>query len=277
MLLRFDAEYSGAKFSEIADEVILLDIVEEPAEMDVQTSKPAGGFGMVVSSVTRRALTVRLQYVIRSQDPVRRAELQRAVARWANAGYDKNKTDVLKISTRPDMLLHCMVYTAPAQGSALRWTDELTISFVAYDLPYWVGERVNANVNATWSAGYLKYRGANVIAPVGDVARVRVSGISVINSDPENDWLTWLKIKIDDTEIVLDGIGIPTNRLLMFDYPTPRTLKIYDIFNSQENLIKYRTPESSDDLMARTGVDNQIIVEADAQVNVSVAIDGWWL
>lgn len=277
MLLRFDAEYSGAKFSEIADEVILLDIIEDPAEMDVQTSQPAGGFGMVVSNVIRKALSVRLQYVIRTQDPVRRAELQREVAKWANVGYDSNKTDVLKISTRPDMLLHCKVYAAPAQGSSLRWTDELTLKFVAYDLPYWVGERVNASVNATWSAGYLKYRGANVITPVGDVAKVRVAGISVINSDPENDWLTWLKIKIDDTEIVLDGIGISTNRILMFDYPNPRTLKIYNIFNSEENLIKFRTPESDDDLYARTGVSNQIIVEADAQVNVSVAIDGWWL
>ncbi len=277
MLLRFDAVYSGAKFSEIADEAILLDIIEQPAEVDVQTSRLAGGPGMMVSSVTRTALSVQLVYIIRTQDPVRRMEVQRMVAKWANAGFNPNNSQSLEVSTRPGMRLEAKAYNSPVQNSALRWTDELSVTFVAYDIPYWIGETVSVSVNTSWQEGYRKYRGANVIKPAGDVTKELVSTVSVINTDPESDWLTWLRVKIDDTEITFDGIGIPINKMMIITYVQPRILKAYNIFNSTENLIKYRTPDSNDDLVARVGVNNQIIIEADAQVSASVAVDGWWL
>lgn len=276
MLLRFEATNAGAKFSEIAEEAVLLDIIERPAEVDVQTSRLAGGPGMRVLSATRTSLAVDLVYVIRTQDPVRRAEVQRLVAKWADAGHDPNKASELTVSTRPGMRLNAKVYNSPVHGSALKWTDELVVTFVAYEIPYWVGNDVNVSVNTSWAAGYLKYRGANVIQPVGDVLDLPVSTVSVINTDPENDWLTWFRIKVADTELTFDGIGIPTNRMMLITYSQPRILTAYDIFNSSVNLIKYRTPNSHDELIAHTGKDNQIIVEADAQVSVSVSVDGWW-
>lgn len=277
MLLRFDAEYSGAKFSEIDDDVILIDIIEKPAEVDLQTARFGGGAGQRVLSAERTSLSVDLVYVIRTQDPVKRTELQQKVAKWANMGHFPNTNAQLKISTRPDALLNAKVYKAPVQGSALRWADDLTLTFVAYEIPYWVGTRVTASVSTTWQEGYQKYRGANVINPAGDVVNVPVASVTVVNTDPESDWLTWFRIKTNQTEITLDGIGIPINRMMMITYAEPRILKIYDIFNSTANLLPYRTPDSSDELIVQTGKDNQITVEADAQVNVSVAIDGWWL
>lgn len=276
MLLRFEAEYGGQKFSEIDESVVLIDIVERPAEMDIQKDRYGDGAGQRVSSVTRTSLSVDLVYGINTQDPVKRTELQRKVAKWANAGFAPNMSSLLSVSTRPGMTLNAKAYNSPVQGSALKWTNELTLTFVAYELPYWVGEATRASVATSWSEGYQAYRGAAVINPVGDVVNIPAT-VTVMNNDPENDWLTKIRIVVDQTEITLNGIGIAIGRMMKIDYVQPHVLKIYDIFNSSVNLIKYRTPDSYDDLIAQTGKDNQILVEADAKVSVTVSVDGWWL
>ena len=83
MFLRFNATLNGASFADIADEVVLVDVTELPAAKEIETASMAGRHGERVSVNRRTSLTVRLTYVIRTQNIVRRAQLQRLVSKWA--------------------------------------------------------------------------------------------------------------------------------------------------------------------------------------------------
>lgn len=275
MLLRFDAINGGAKFSEIAEEVILLDIIEDPAEMNVQTSPLAGGPGMLVSSATRKSLTVRLVYVIREMDPVRRAELRDKVARWA---YQASQ---LEISTRPGKQLSAKAYIPTAQGSALRWTDELTITFTAYQLPYWVDSQVTGEIHSTDEFGLI---GAVAITPNGADVAIPVSCV-VAPSEPGT--LTDFEIGVGNTKIVLSGLEVINGMVevdgfneyredsLYIESATGHDMRIRD--NNGKSYLHTRTASSNDTLMAVQGIRNVIYAKANIKCDVYFYWSGWWL
>ena len=275
MLLRFEAMNAGAKFSEIADEVILLDIIEKPAEVDVQTSRLAGGPGMRVSSATRTSLSVDLVYVIRTQDPIRRAELRQKVARWACHASQ------LEVSTRPGKQLSAVAYIPPAQGSSLRWTDELVITFTAYELPYWVDADLTSEIHSTDDFVLV---GANAITPSGADVAIPVS-CTVLPA--EQGTLTDLEIGVGNTKFILSGLEIINGMVevdggneyredtLYIESATGHDVTIRD--NNGKSYLHTRTPQSSDALMAVQGIRNVIYARANIKCDVMFAWKEWWL
>lgn len=275
MLLRFEAINGGAKFSEIADEVILLDIVERPADVDVQTSRLAGGPGMRVSSATRTALTVQLVYVIRTQDPVRRAELRDKVARWA---YQASQ---LEVSTRPGKQLSARAYVPTAQDSALKWTQELMLTFTAYELPYWVDSQITSEIHNTDEFTLI---GSHAITPNGADVPIPVS-CTLMLSEPGT--LTDLEIGVGNTKIVLSGLEVINGVVEVDGYSEYRSdtlyiqsstghdMRIRD--NNGKSYLHTRTPESDDALMAVQGIRNVIYARANVKCDVMFYWNGWWM
>ncbi len=134
MFLRFEAQLNGNKFSDIAPELILRDIVESPAEVDVSKVRYANRPGQRVSSIVRTSLSVRLVYVIRSRDIQRRMEIRDLIVAWAANG------GTLKVNTRPGKMLRVICETSPMLESSLRWTQDLSLTLTAYSIPYWQDE-----------------------------------------------------------------------------------------------------------------------------------------
>jgi hypothetical protein len=264
MLLRFEAINGGAKFSEIAEEVILLDIIEDPAEMNVQTSPLAGGPGMLVSSATRKSLTVRLVYVIREMDPVRRAELRDKVARWAY------QASLLEINTRPGKCLSAKAYIPTAQGSSLRWTDELSLTFTAYELPYWFDSQISM-IECTTDD--FKLTGARAITPTGADVPIPISCyVTVMGSEK----LTDLLLRVGNTKLQMRGLNIASGSMLMVESLTGHDLTIRDVSTGQSYL-GTRTEDSSDALMALPNVPNPLHAEANVKCMLMFYWSGWWL
>lgn len=265
MLLRFDATNGGAKFSEIAEEVILLDIVEQPAEMNVQKAQYGKGPGTLVSSVERTALSVQLVYVIRTQDPVRRAEVQRMVTKWATSASS------LEISTRPGQSLRAKVYNTPVQISALRWTDELTITFTAYELPYWVDANVQTltcNTNQFVFTGMfaITTEDIDVPIPVSCMAQVRNTG----------DVLTDLLLQVGNSKIECKGLDIPHGNLFVIESSTGHDMSIKDT-STGASYLHTRTAESDDSLMADPYYRNVLYAKANVLCDLTFYWPRWWL
>ena len=131
----FTCALDGQPFHALDDQLILLDIQELPEEADVLTSSLAGG-PTRFQGRCRRSLTIRLQLEIHEYDPPRRKHLCQIINRWAMAGR------ILTVSDRPGQQLHVRCLHPLSIPSALRWTAPLTLTFAAYERPWWEEEQV---------------------------------------------------------------------------------------------------------------------------------------
>ena len=270
MLLRFEAQLGDKKFSEIAPELVLRDIVETPAEVETSMVRFANRPGQRMSSIVRTSLSVRLVYVIRSKDIQRRMEIRDLVASWAAKG------GALKINTRPGKKLYVVCENIPALDSSLRWTQDLSLTLTAYTDPFWLSEN---DVALSVATRYIEdddvHYFADVIYPNGNAGKAPVT-FTLINNGTSA--MKYLRIVADHTFIELRGINIQPNTPVLMMY-TDGILEIIDFFNmsGDRSLLMYRTPESYDDLMLEPGRDNQIIVWADQPVSGTITANERWL
>lgn len=270
MLLRFDATNGGAKFSEIAEEVILLDIIEQPAEMNVQKAQYGKGPGTLVSSVERTALSVQLVYVIRTQDPVRWGEVHDLVTKWA-----RNAT-TLTVNTRPGKKLVGKFYTAPARNSALRWTDEQTITFTAYEVPYWQDENVSVStfisrgdtvkVNCMCTADHVPLE----LMITNDTSKP-ITEVMIVVAGTYKMHLKGLNLVTPPQE------GLVEEHALVIEAKDGRTTRIFVTDEQNTSMLHTRTEDSVDVLEAITTEPTQVYFWADQSATCWLNCRRWWL
>lgn len=269
----YDVSLGGVSIHSLADEIIVRDIVEKPAKMDMQTSKRALHAGTRVANHIRRSLSVDVVYVIRTEDSERRAEIAGLIAGWVGSG------GWLEISTRPGKRLYVRPSDNPSLGSSLRWTEDITMTLTAYEQPYWEDkEDVQVAMDVTWSDNQNTYFGANVIKPNGNVDRV--PGRLMLTNTSDEIPITHVKIVADKTFIELENIQIGPGgmlaSMLLIDYDDYDVLTIEDLMGDK-SLMGNRTAESSDDLLVRCGKNNQLYVYADGPCQVFFYTKGRWL
>ena len=269
MLLRFDATLRNFKFSDLANEIILTDIVELPPEEEIISSKRALRAGTHVTDIVRRSLPIRLSYVIRTQDPVRRAALRDRVAKWVGNG------GVLSISTRPDYYIVVKPTNLPALNSSLRWTEEQSILLTAYEQPYWYSTKDNSYqlYGDTYSSEISMYTDTvNVMVP-GDVDYVPCYA-SIICTD-ESYAMTRVRLENGTSMMELSGFVLAPGNMLSVSYNDADILQIMKP-SSGESLLQYRTAESSDDFLTPTNVETPVTVSADAKFQCVLSFVSRW-
>lgn len=275
-MILYDASLDGVSIHTLAEEIILRDIVENPASMDVKTVNRAMSPGMLETSRTRRKLEIDLVCVIYTQDSRRRAEIASMITAWANKG------GWLTVNTRPGVGLRVRPGQTPGQGSSLRWQEDITISLTAYEIPYWEEEGLGATISfgTEWDDAVGMYVGSRVIRPNGNTGTVPVTCFA-FNMAEATTPLTHLKIVVDHTmmefeDMYIDGGGV-LGGWFEIAYDENGLLNIRNIKSEDSSLMRYRTAESNDDLLARCNKDNQIHVYSDAMVNITFYAKGRWL
>lgn len=274
-MVLYDASINNVSIHTLAEEIILRDIVENPADMDIQTAKRAMHAGTRETSRTRRKLDIDLVLVIYTQDSRRRNEVCSLIAEWANAG------GWLTVNTRPGLRLHVRPTKLPAQGSALRWQEDITLTLTAFEQPYWEDEADTAriNLNTVWDETSGIYVESNIIKPSGNIGKVPVTCFAYNMGDAA---LTHLKIVVDDTMMEFKNMDIEGGGVFggwfSLGYTDDDILQIKNLRDDDDSsLMRYRTAESSDDLLARCNVNNQIHVYSDSTVNITFYARGRWL
>lgn len=264
MLLRFEATMNGRKFSQIADECILVDIVEDAADVAVETNALAGRDGMLISSRYRKSLRVTLSFVIREQDIRKRAKILQKVAEWAGAGGR------LEINPRPGRYMAVDVVDPVALGSHLKWTEELQLTLTAYDNPYWETRSDHAITLSQQDDG--TYFCADVFAVGGNVGKASAYMTLVALTGA----LTALKIVCGET--MLEFAGLPDVSPAYIHIT--RENGIFRAYNMIDDLslLPYRTAESDDELLADSGAEAVAVqVTADAPLAGSVVFVERWM
>ena len=279
----FDAAMNWSWFSEYigdASAIVLRDIVELPEETDIVSAKRALHPGTRVHEIIRRSLTVKLVFSICTQDPALRAQYIRTITTWLNNGVWMGNGSWLQLSTRPGQILRVRVKEYPSLGSSLKWTDDVTVVLTAYEQPYWEeeeGYHVVLETTLNETSGF--YTASGEIQGRGQVEKVPFSsvGVNFLSMDKP---LTTIQITAGDTVFLLEGMNIEPggnmNHGLWIRYNESDILTITDDYTG-EHLLKYRTAESSDDLLFSSIGKTKLSVQADAHVSVNFVAGGRWL
>lgn len=243
---RYDAYLNNVALSSLNVNLYVSDISYMPTQEEVTLAHLAGRNGGLVVRRRKEQSTVTISFELHVYSTQLRQEACAEVIRWASNGGRLTTTD------RQGQFLDCVCTKLPAIESALKWTDNLTVEFTAYAIPYW--QSVTADTATVNGSGTLFVHGNG--------------GKAMVNATiTANDSMTSLSIEVGETTIALSGISLSANDQVEISHSADGILSIK---KGSTSLLNKRTAASSDDLLAVCGADNLITVSSNATAVVSV-------
>lgn len=254
MISRYEAWLNGVALSSIHEDLVILDIQYSDPEINYsfQSRAARDGADIVRKSIGKTAVTILFE--LRIYDVNNRMAACNQVASWAMGG------GVLKTNDRLGQRLNCVCEKPPIIRSALKWTEQLSVTFAAYMPPTWE-EDVPAviSLSGTTDSGTLFVPGN-----AGDaLCEVTITPLAT---------LTQVAISVADTAITLSGISIPANQEIKIEYDSDLHLSIK---SNSVSLLNKRS--GSDDLIAHSGKRNAVSITASASVNAAIRVRGRWV
>lgn len=252
MTTRYACSLNGLALEAISPLIYVLDIVESPPSMHAETAEHPLHAGSRMLRLDRVSLSVRVSFAIRAYDVAQRKAICSQVAAWAaRGGY-------LTVNDRPGQRLAVRCTTLPVIASALRWTDALSMTFTAYEVPFWEAENpVSVHVSAAAAS-------------------------STVLTVPGGYGQAWL-----DAELVCSGtatvtLTTPLSSMTLSSVSGTVSIRhdagVLSIRSSGgASLLTRRTASSSDDLLVRAGEDNRIQLSATQAVSASFSARGCFL
>jgi hypothetical protein len=176
------------------------------------------------------------------------------IVKWAwNGG-------VLEVNDRDGQQLNCICEAYPSIDSVRDWTNPLSITFAAYEIPYWQDKTATTLTLTGTEASGTKSVGGN-----GDDCYVKCTVVP-------SGTLTSLTVTAGDTSIALSGISVSSNTTLTIGYVDG----IFVISAGGSSLLGKRTAASSDDLRVACGGTRTFSVTANVSVTATFEFRGNW-
>lgn len=236
---RFEVWLDSQPMSGVAQNVLITDILEDPAEMDVQTYAKARGNGLYVGRRSRQSISVVVTFVIAEYGTAQRKSAMQQLITWAKAGK------YLSISDRPNQRLRVQVDGMPTIASAMRWLQECTITFTAYAFPFWEDEMPETIIVAAGKSATHYIPGNADAAPVD--ATIQATGGS---------------LTVTTGSTTLSFSGVPAGAVTI-SHGDDNILRVEA---AGASILAKRTPGSSDDLLVTPGQTNSFCITGGSAV-----------
>jgi len=235
---RFSCALNGVTPESLDPSIRVTDLTELPPRMRVVTA-PTLHHGLRLLRRIRESLTVRVSFLITEYDPARRRELLQRLHAWADPG------GLLSFSDRPGQQLRVECDTLPTLN-ALSWSDEMSLSFTAYAVPFWE----MAEEDSVTTAGSTSW----TLPGTADECPVAVT---VTNKGAAP--LTTLHLACDDTRMTFEGLSLPVGGVFTLTQDGTAIIDGTAAFLA-------RTDDSSDLLLADCGKPVAVSVSGDQPV-----------
>ncbi|MGN0970885.1 MAG: hypothetical protein ACI4OY_02945 [Aristaeellaceae bacterium] len=257
MRTRYDVYMDNLPLSAVDPAIYVTDVQETPASYDTTTLQRAKGDGLRVLRRLRESLQVRVTFMVRETDVGRRRDIVQRVSAWAMGGK------YLAIGDRLGQRLRVMCETLPGITSALKWTQELTMVFTAYAMPYWEAETpIRASFTGTWGTSVIRNTGT---APCFLEAEI---------SNTSGETLTGVAMEADGHAMGFSGLSLGAGKTLKLFYDDNWLLRA-EVDGA--SVLNRRTSDSADDLMLPPGKATTVTISAEKAVSVTLKARGLWL
>ena len=148
MILKRRVSLNNAQLDELDDRIIITGIDEAAGKASISASGTANNDGQRITQIRRDTLDVTIKFSlnIKNDNMAARSALLERINLWATGG------GWLRIGHKPDRMLLVTLAQAPGAGDMFNWTNEFSIVFRAYSVPFWESESqtiVNSGVAAS--------------------------------------------------------------------------------------------------------------------------------
>lgn len=254
MIGRYEAFMNGIALSSIDNSILVLDVNHTPASVQRRTSRVANRNGSRVFGEYYSGASATITFEIHEYDTIKRQSICDKVAQWAVYGK------YLTTSDRPWRRLRCSCDTPPSIQSAKKWTDPITMTFVAYQLPFWEEmNEVKLSMTGTNKTGTL-------YVP-GNVKDTLVTARIEANASCAN-----VTLGVGHTHFDLKNLNLADDDVVWVEYDDDMNLIIR---KGATSLLAKRS--GNDDLLADSGKLNTLYFISSASVTVDFLVRGWWL
>ena len=237
MILSKRAALNGQQLDELHERIVIRSIDAGVPHEEVEAENIMNIFGQRIASQHWESLEVAVTYAIDvpKREMALRRQIFEAVNRWAG------QKGWLTVNWMTDRRMWVDKVVYPSAGDMWNWTNEYTIVFRAYGLPFWQAitpSQINipATAGGTWT---IDVQG-NVPSPV-DVDFRNVSGMNI----------PYFSIRVGYSLLVFNNLGLGGGETLQITHGTSGLLSakigsrsVYDKLD----------PQSTDRLIADPGI-----------------------
>lgn len=131
MVSRYEVTLNGISLESIHPNILLMDVEYAEPKYELRKFTVVKRPGARIYDHYKEKASVAITFQIREYDIAKRQEICQSINKWAKDGGD------LRINDRPGQRLMCICEKFPAITSVRGWTEDLSIEFAAYAIPYW--------------------------------------------------------------------------------------------------------------------------------------------
>ena len=259
MILKRRVALGGVQLDSLDDRIIITSIDPAAGKDEINAVDMAGRDGQRPVRQKRKTLDVTVKFAlkIRNDDMEAREELLEVVNGWSvNGGW-------LTIGSRPNRRLMVMLAQAPGSGDMFSWSNEFTLVFRAFSVPYWEDTDATSVSSATANSGTITLDVPGNAGTVADVTVENKSGKEIKN----------LKVKVGDSEFTFETLGLGGTSKLVINHVQTKDKFFLQAKIGSTSVLKYRQAGSADDFNVSPG-NNTITFTADRAVKVTVSTRG---
>ena len=255
--LNSDVYLDNEPLNAISPHIRVITIEEQPATRTIQTV--AGGrIGSHVLRDQVTSISVRIQFVILESNYERRKAICGMISKWARNGRR------LQIADRSSQELRVCCTALPKISDTRDWGKVLSMTFTAYETPWWentVPWIVRSATAGTEHHAYLRF-GADHPESQLDVV---VTAVAAVDS---------LTVSVCDDRMAFSGLGMAAGDQLHIVHEDGLLVAYVLSGAKRRPCLSCRSAESSDDLMVCEGKNNPILLTADAAVTAAFSTRG---
>ena len=256
MILNRRVALGGVQLDEIHERIVIRSIDAGVPHENIQAVNRMGGFGQRVTTQHWESKDVLISFAIDvpKYDFEQRRLIWDAVISWAlRKGW-------LTCNEVPGKRMYVDKVVLPGIGDLWEWTNEYTLTFRAYAVPFWQDETAAQVVNNNITSGRMWLDVPGHFTTVADVQLKNISGMTIPN----------LSVNAGGNAITLNGVNLTASETLTFSHGTDGYLRITA---GSRNVYSYRTAGSADDLYLDPG-SRAIDVSATRAVKATVTAFG---
>ena len=255
MISRYEVALNGISLSSLHKDILILDIAYSPAVPKDDMFTVANRHGSRVYERYFDKSQVTVTFEIHAYDTSERQKICAQIVNWAKNG------GTLQTSDRDGQFLQCVCSAFPAVTSAKKWTDSLSIVFMAYTVPFWqnvIPERLELSGTLSGAYWYVP----------GNIAQSAVE-VEIYPTDT----LVYASLAIDDKIMGFNNLSITSGHSLHITYDNNMIQSIKD--DAGTSLLHTRS--GVDDLLAPCGAKSYVSFSTNVSSNLVFKTKGLWL
>lgn len=260
MILKRRVALNGTQLDSLDNRILITGLDEAAGKDQIGAVSLGGGNGQRITRTRRDTLDVTVKFTmnIKSNDMAGRSTLLDKINAWARAG------GTLTVGHRSGKQLKVVLAQAPGGGDQFLWSNEFTLVFRAYGIPFW------EDTTATTKTLAQDDSGTDTITMPGSAETVGEATIQ----NKSGSTLDTLSLTVNGYEMEFADLGLANNGYLVIDHIEAGGIYVKRARIGQTSVLDKLT--GADEYILKPGA-NAISYEAGGDVIVQVSAKGRYL